>query len=111
MYFPVCLDPPAVANAEVSSGTVTVYSLRTYSCVAGKDLIGDPTVTCLGDLTWSEPSLICDGKYVLHYPYNILKYKRLVIDPIWQQISFNVNYMFTGSTFRVVIFPYFCQVI
>jgi hypothetical protein len=67
LYCPVCPDPPEVANAEVSNGTVTVDSVRTYSCVGGIEPSGDPTVTCLGDTTWSEPSLICDGIYVLHY--------------------------------------------
>jgi hypothetical protein len=61
MYVSVCPDPPEVANAEVSNGTVTVGSVRTYSCVGGLSMTGDPTVTCIDDTTWSEKSFFCAG--------------------------------------------------
>lgn len=57
-----CPDLPEIQNGwKTTSHTALVRGARiTYQCDPGYDLVGQDTLTCLLDLTWSKPPPFCE---------------------------------------------------
>ncbi|KAL5017423.1 hypothetical protein ScPMuIL_007012 [Solemya velum] len=54
-----CDEPPGLENAEIDVGTVTVGSIRHYTCYYGMGMYGSGSVTCQADSTWSTLDSQC----------------------------------------------------
>ena len=61
------LDDPV--NGMVSVTGTATGDTATYTCIAGFELIGTETVTCMSDGTWSDEPPMCRRKqYWLFHP-------------------------------------------
>ena len=64
-YFPLvvdCFEPPAIRHGSVDYHGTTYRSTANYSCIGAYSLVGESSVTCLGNGTWSTLPQ-CVGKY------------------------------------------------
>ncbi|XP_060587822.1 sushi, von Willebrand factor type A, EGF and pentraxin domain-containing protein 1-like [Ruditapes philippinarum] len=54
-----CGPTPVIENAICKDGVSILGTQRTYTCMIGYVLKGNPTTTCQDDATWSNPSFTC----------------------------------------------------
>ena len=57
-----CNDPDSPQNGNKSQHTVTFGSSVTFACNEGYELIGDITITCQANMTWSGSTPTCLAK-------------------------------------------------
>ena len=55
----VCPDMLNPANGIMIMTGTAVGDTATYTCDPGHELVGAPTLTCLGDGQWSDPPPVC----------------------------------------------------
>lgn len=81
MYFSLaCDEPPELENAEIDVGTVTVGSIRHYTCSDGLGMYGSGSATCQADSTWSTLDSQCFGETIRMLDYLLLSSLKGVMD-------------------------------
>lgn len=54
-----CSPPPTVLFATIDDGSRVIGTVRTYTCDAGYQPLGDSTIVCLNDTNWSPVKFTC----------------------------------------------------
>ena len=58
-----CPDLSRPSNGVLTVNSISVGSTANFSCNSGYFLVGEPSLTCGGDGTWSAEPPQCIGKY------------------------------------------------
>lgn len=59
--FSACPPLPPIDNGLIDSGGRSIGSVRKYACEPGYQAMGNPTIECLSDSTWSPLEYACLG--------------------------------------------------